>query len=191
MPRLRRATRRLVLRPLTASDYGVWREGRLSLGPRKNPWDLAPRGAKNATRAAFRKTLAANAERRKAGVHYALGVFEKSSGALVGGASVMDVVRGVTHSAYLGYWIHNAHWGKGYGKEAVRALIDVAFRDLKLHRVEAGVQPYNRRSILLARALGLRKEGLKKRMVFLDGAWRDLVMYSATCDEFGFKPPLG
>lgn len=67
------------------------------------------------------------------------------------------------------------------------AIIDIAFRDVKLHRVEAGIEPTNRRSILLARSIGLRKEGLKKRAVFLRGMWNDLVMYSATCEDFGYK----
>jgi ribosomal-protein-alanine N-acetyltransferase len=99
----------------------------------------------------------------------------------------MDVLRGLGQTAYLGYFINNPFWGKGYGKEAARAAIDIAFRDVKLHRIEAGIEPRNRRSIFLARSLGLRKEGLKKRAVFLRGKWNDLIMYSATCEEFGFK----
>ena len=99
----------------------------------------------------------------------------------------MDVLRGVGQSAYLGYFISNRFWGRGFGKEAVLAMIDIAFRDIKLHRIEAGIEPSNRRSILLVRSIGLRKEGLKRRAVFLRGYWNDLVMYSATCEEFGIK----
>ena len=75
-----------------------------------------------------------------------------------------------------------------FHREAVRAAIDIAFHDLKLHRVEAGVEPRNRRSILLARSLGLRKEGLKKRAVQLRAnTWVDLVVYAATSEDFGSK----
>jgi len=67
----------------------------------------------------------------------------------------------------------------------VRALIDIGFRDLRLHRLEAGIEPGNRRSILLARSLGLRKEGLKRRAVFLRDTWVDLGIYAVTCEDVG------
>lgn len=188
MPKhLCRQTRRLVLRPLEPRDYEFWREAELDAPPRRNRWDRGPRSAREATPAEFRSLLRRQATWRKSDSFYILGVFERATGALVGNVSVMNVMRGVTQSAFLGYSIHGAHWGKGYGREAVRALIDVAFRDLKLHRVEAGVEPGNRRSIRLARALGLRKEGLKRRAVYLRGGWVDLIMYGATCEEFGVR----
>lgn len=118
---------------------------------------------------------------------YVLGVFEKASGQQIGFVSVMDVLRGMGQQAYLGYFINNRFWGRGFGKEAVLAMIDIAFRDIGLHRVEAGIEPHNRRSIQLARSIGLRKEGFKKRAVYLDRQWRDLTMYSATCEDFGIK----
>jgi RimJ/RimL family protein N-acetyltransferase len=44
---------------------------------------------------------------------------------------------------------------------------------------------YNRRSILLVRKLELRKEGRNKRAIYINEKWLDLVVFSATCDEFG------
>ena len=99
----------------------------------------------------------------------------------------MDVVRSITQSAYLGYYIHNSHWRKGYGKEAVLGFMNFCFKELSLHRLEAGIEPQNKRSMYLVKSLGLRKEGLKKRMIYLRDNWQDLTIYSATCEDFGIK----
>ncbi|MDE2491105.1 MAG: GNAT family N-acetyltransferase [Elusimicrobia bacterium] len=184
---LRRRTRRLEVRPLAPRDYARWRDAYAGALPKRNAWDGGPRGAAALTRARFRALLAERARRRAADGFYDLAVFRRDTGELVGTVSAMDVLRGLAQSAYLGYSILNRHWRRGYGKEAVRAMLDVAFRDLRLHRVEAGVEPGNRRSIALARSLGLRREGLKRRAVFLRGRWVDLLMYSATCEEFGIR----
>ena len=61
------------------------------------------------------------------------------------------------------------------------------FKDIKLHRIEAGVEPGNRRSIRLAKSLGMRREGLKKRAIFLRGEWRDLLMFTLTSEDLGIK----
>lgn len=187
MPQLTRQTRRLLIRPFRRADFPIWRAGHLAKGPRGNRWDRDGLPEAQATRARFGEYLRQQAKLREADRFYDLGVFSRKTGEWVGTVSIMDPVRSVSQSAFLGYFIHNPHWGQGYGKEAAAAAIDIAFRDLKLHRIEAGVEPTNRRSILLARALGLRKEGLKKRIVFLRGQWCDLIMYSATCEEFGVR----
>jgi [ribosomal protein S5]-alanine N-acetyltransferase len=185
MKRLTRTTKDLVVRPLERRDYAAWKEAFSTMLPPRNDFDHGNRPARELTRGRFNATLVRQKRLRADDRFYSLSVFERGSGRLVGTVSIMDLVRSVSQSAFLGYAIGNRYWGRGYGKQATRAAIDIAFRDLKLHRIEAGVQPKNRRSILLARALGLRKEGLKKRAVFLNGAWRDLVVYGATCDELG------
>ena len=139
------------------------------------------------SKANFQKILKSQKKLRDQDQFFDLAVFEKSSGKMVGTVAVMDVLRGLGQTAYLGYFIHNKFWGRGYGKEATLAMVDIAFRDIRLHRIEAGIEPTNRRSIMLARSIGLRKEGLKKRAIYLRGKWNDLVMYSATCEEFGVK----
>ena len=93
---------------------------------------------------------------------------------------ILDIIRGPSQSAFLGYGLFNRHRGQGFGKEAVNAMIEIAFKDLNLHRIEAGIEPTSRRSILLARSLKLRKEGLKKRAVLLRGQWVDR---DVSCDS--------
>ncbi len=187
MAKLLKKTKRLILRPLETKDFEVWRTANSKKLPSQNKWDDGRLPEKDFTKAKFKALLKEQSDHRKADQYYRLGVFNKKTGALMGTVSAMNVVRGVTHSCYLGYFINNNYWGQGYGKEAALGMIHFCFKEMKLHRVEAGVEPTNRRSIMLAKSLGLRKEGLKKRMIFLRGAWLDCTMYSATCEEFGYK----
>ena len=180
-------TKRLIIRPLEKKDFKVWRESRLNGPEQKNVWDLTRRKPEECTWPFFKKLLQNQNRQRKDDKFYHFTVFERDSGQIVGGVSLMEVSRALSQSAYLGYGIYNSYWGRGYGKEAVSAVINHGFKKLKLHRIEAGIEPINRRSIMLARSLGLRKEGLKKRAIFLRNKWVDLVMYTATCEDFGIK----
>ena len=185
MSEIKKLTKRLCLRPLRPSDYPLWRETYLNLPPKKNKWDYRGRSADSLTRKEFQKTLRLQKRLLKTGERMELAIFHRKTKNLIGIVSAMDIVRGVTHSAYLGYTIYNPHWGQGYGKEAVAAFLQICFRQLKLHRMEAGVEPRNLRSIRLAKGLGLRYEGLKRRMVFLREHWVDLRIYAITCEEYG------
>ncbi|MCM2277591.1 MAG: GNAT family N-acetyltransferase [Oligoflexia bacterium] len=182
-----RKTRRLVVRPLVSSDDLAWKAAYSTMLPKRNAFDPTNRKPRELSVRRFRADLKSRNEGMAADRYYGFGVFHRKSGELVGQVGIMDVQRGISQSAYLGYVIFNRYWNQGFGKEAVRAAVDIAFRDLRLHRVEAGIRPRNRRSILLARSLGFRKEGLKKRAVLMHGEWVDLVMYSATTEDFGIR----
>jgi len=187
MAYLVRKTKRLIIRPLKASDYSQWKISNTTMLPPQNTWDHKNRALEEVTRIRFRKVLSHQMKMRKQDYFFDLGVFEKSSGALIGTVALMNVLRGASQSAFLGYRIHNRYWNRGYGKEAVLAAMEIGFVDLKLHRLEAGVEPPNRRSILLSRSLGFRKEGLKRGMVYLREKWQDLIIYAITCEELGIK----
>ena len=180
---LHRIHKKIEVRPMALSDYDAWVDYYHTLKDPMNKWDSIKLDPSKLTKCEFKSLLKRKEKQLKTDSGYYLSVFEKKSGRRVGAVSAMDVIRSVSQTTFLGYVIHNNFWGLGYGKASALAMIDIIFRDLKLHRVEAGVEPYNRRSIFLAKSIGLRKEGLKKRMVFIRGEWRDLVVYSATCEE--------
>ena len=93
--------------------------------------------------------------------------------AIVGVANLSEIVRGLFQSAYLGFYGSAPYLGQGLMREGVGLLLKHAFLDLKLHRIEANVQPANTRSLALVKALGFRKEGYSPRYLKICGRWRD------------------
>lgn len=87
-------------------------------------------------------------------------------------------------SAMLGYWIDGEHEGQGLVTKASRALTDVAFRDLGMHRVWLSADPENTRSCAVAERLGFRLEGVHRGETFTDGRFRDTAIYSILEDEW-------
>ena len=95
------------------------------------------------------------------------------SGAIAGVINVSEIVRGSFQSAYLGYYAFTPHQGHGVMREGLRLVISHCFNVLKLHRLEANIQPENERSISLVKSLGFRVEGFSPRYLKVCGRWRD------------------
>jgi RimJ/RimL family protein N-acetyltransferase len=74
--------------------------------------------------------------------------------------------------------------GKGYGTEAGRLLLDLAFNYLGLHRVAIGVVGFNKRALKFWRSLGFREEGVQRDGYFHDGGFHDFVMMSVLENEW-------
>lgn len=96
-----------------------------------------------------------------------------SCGELVGYVSVSNIVRRAFQSAQLGYAAFSSHAGRGLMKQGLGAVIDVAFQEMGLHRLEANIQPTNRASLALVRRLGFEREGYSPRYLMVDSDWRD------------------
>jgi [ribosomal protein S5]-alanine N-acetyltransferase len=186
MKDLNRKTKRLQIRVMNIRDFRAWRDAHLRMSSPKNLWDFGSKPLKELTLTKFKKVLLDQKKRRETDSFYDLAVFH-INGNLIGGVSIMEVVRGISQTAFLGYRIYNNFWRLGYGLEAVKAMIEIGFDDIKLHRIEAGIEPGNSRSIKLARSLGMRREGLKKRAIFIRNRWVDLTMYTLTSEDVGRK----
>ncbi|MEP6998199.1 MAG: GNAT family protein [Betaproteobacteria bacterium] len=93
--------------------------------------------------------------------------------ALIGVFNFSEIVRGAFESSYLGYYAFAPHAGQGYMSEGLNLVLALAFGKLKLHRVEANVQPTNRPSVSLVRRAGFTREGFSRRYVKIAGRWRD------------------
>ena len=102
---------------------------------------------------------------------------------IVGVFTISQIVRGAFQSAYLGYYAHQRHAGRGLMREALEQVVDHAFGSLALHRLEANIQPGNQPSIALARGAGFRLEGFSPRYLLIGGQWRDHERYAITADE--------
>ncbi len=187
----KKKTKRLVLRPYRESDFIKWKEA-FSIAPKaKNRWDEGPRPLDELTKSKFKKVLSTQKKNRNDDVFYDFIAFNKKSGDITGFVSLMDISRTVFQNSYLGYGVLSPHWGKGYGKEMVKGVLEIAFKVLKLHRVEAGIEPQNKRSISLAKSIGMRREGLSKRRLFLNKKWLDMAIYAITAEEMGVKSITG
>lgn len=181
---LYKKTKRLILRPLEETDYENWLQAHSCLLPPQNEWDETNWSETELTKAKFKALLKIQKQQRSQDHFYDLGIFHKDDGVLLGSVGLMDISRGVFQNAYLGYRIFNIYWKNGYAQEACIGALDIAFKKLHLHRVEAGIAPTNKRSIKTARAIGLRKEGLSKRRLFVDRKWVDVAIYAITREEF-------
>jgi ribosomal-protein-alanine N-acetyltransferase len=78
----------------------------------------------------------------------------------------------------LGFAMLTQNWGQGYMEEALRAIIDFAFKQWQLHSIEANVNPLNERSVQLLNKLGFRKEGYFKENFWYNGQFLDSAIYS-------------
>jgi RimJ/RimL family protein N-acetyltransferase len=85
--------------------------------------------------------------------------------------------------AEVGYWIGQAHWGKGIATEALRCLSRYAFETFDLVRLQAPVFEWNRASARVAEKAGYKLEGRLRESVFKNGRVADSFMYALLWDE--------
>src|SRR5664279_2221534 len=83
--------------------------------------------------------------------HVGLLVCRREDDAPVGVFNFSEIVRGAFRSAYLGYYGFAELAGRGYMSDGLSLALQVGFRSLRLHRIEANVQPANTPSITLVR----------------------------------------
>jgi [ribosomal protein S5]-alanine N-acetyltransferase len=108
----------------------------------------------------------------------------REDGAICGVLNLSDIRREPLQSANLGYYALVPFAGHGYMTEGIQLILRQAFVRLKLHRIEANVQPDNAASLALIRRSGFREEGYSPRMVRIGGRWRDHVRFAILADEW-------
>lgn len=101
----------------------------------------------------------------------------RTSGALIGAISLLDISRRHA-SAELGYWIGRPYWGQGYCTEAARAVVDYGFRVLGLNRIHASHFTRNPASGRVLQKIGMTHEGHRRQAVERWGVFEDLEEYA-------------
>lgn len=105
------------------------------------------------------------------------------NGQFSGQLTIGNVTHGALRSAWIGYWVASAATGGGVATAALALGMDHAFGPVRLHRLEATVRPENAASRAVLAKVGFREEGLLKRYLDVDGAWRDHLLVAITVDE--------
>jgi ribosomal-protein-alanine N-acetyltransferase len=135
----------------------------------------------------LRETLAAIAEDRRSYERKQLimwGVQLRDSGRVIGSVCIFDW-NPYHRVANLGYAFAKDCWGRGLASDALRALIDFAFRRLELNRLEATTLVVNLRSVALLERLGFQREGTRRqRMLDNDGAFQDSALFGLLSSEW-------
>ena len=117
----------------------------------------------------------------EAGQHRILGTgyqyLIKSSGEILGRINLSGVEKRYYNKATLGYRLGEAHGGKGVGTQAVRLLLNEAFGQLKLWRIEAQVREDNLGSIRVLEKNGFSIFGRAKLGMYFNDAWGDVLHF--------------
>lgn len=118
-------------------------------------------------------------------------MLEEQPGQVVGSVALSNVVRGRLQSGTLSYALDASLQGQGLMREALEAVIALAFDDMRLHRIQANYQSANLRSAGLLQRLGFRIEGEAKDYLYINGAWRDHVLTARCNPDFDASQMIG
>ena len=177
--------KRVVLRPLIPSDWDAWREVRIRCRDWLVKWE--PRAASGhpdptQDRRAYVARCSAREREREMGSGFGFGIFVE--GRFCGEINLNSIQRGPFQNAYIGYWMDEAMAGLSYTPESVVVLMQFAFEELGLHRVQISIIPRNAASRRVVEKLRLRDEGVALRYLEINGTWEDHIRFAMTAEEW-------
>jgi ribosomal-protein-alanine N-acetyltransferase len=173
----------VALRPVRVKDAAVWRDTRVRNAAWLRAWEPT-----NPETPLYRSSLGpyvsmARTMRREARQGLTVPWVVTYGGRFAGQLTVGSIVWGSARSAQVGYWIDEAFAGRGITPTALAMAMDHCFFVIGLHRVEATIRPENHASRRVVEKLGFREEGLRRRSLHIDGAWRDHLSYAMTSED--------
>ena len=169
-------TGRVTLRPVASGDEGEFLDLVHASAALHHPWMSLP-----STPEDFQAYLT----RYQQSGEESLLICLRSTGAIAGLVNITSIIRGRFQSASLSYAAFAPAAGQGYMTEGLDLAIRHAFEQLRLHRLEASIQPANHASVRLVQRVGFRREGYSPDMLFIDGAWRDHERWAITTSMAG------
>ena len=162
----------IALRPLAHADATEFLDVRRVNAAWLAPWDAtAPAGH------ASPRTFAELVDLYEAGI----GMTRDE--VIVGQLTVSSIVLGSFRSCSAGYWIARSSAGLGIMPTALAMAADHCFDTLGLHRIEVNIRPENAASLAVVRKLRFRDEGMRLRMLHIDGDWRDHRSFALTSED--------
>ncbi|HET6651940.1 MAG TPA: GNAT family protein [Nocardioides sp.] len=179
----RGGTERMTLRPYALDDFEAFHDlhSRDDVA-RYLPWET--RDAE-ASRAALQRHQGMRLEKDDDGI--TLAGFDKGSGRLVG--EFVLFLRSVEHrGGEVGYVVHPDFQGRGLATEGARAMLQLAFDTMGLHRVIARIEARNTGSAAVLQRLGMRREALLVDNEWFKGEWSTEADYAILEGEWGSNP---
>lgn len=170
----------ILLRPLRPEDEHEYTTVRALNRHWLSPWDATSPVAATGPRT-FEDLVDLYQEDALAGRMLPLVI--EVEGTLVGQINVSNIVMGSFRSCTVGYWVAQSVAGKGIIPTALALVCDHAMTELGLHRIEVNIRPENGASLAVVRKLGFRDEGLRARMLHIDGDWRDHRSFALTTED--------
>jgi RimJ/RimL family protein N-acetyltransferase len=122
--------------------------------------------------------------RAKSDVRFVVEAIEGTSTKPIGNCGLHEI-HPKNHTANFGIVIgEKDYWGKGYGTEATRLVINYGFQELNLHRISSAAFAFNERSIKLHKKVGFREEGRLRQAMFKNGQYHDEVQFGILREEW-------
>lgn len=103
---------------------------------------------------------------------------------IVGVYNISEIVRGFFQNAYLGFYATIEGVGQGYMRSGLELVLEKAFTEIALHRLEANIQPKNERSIKLIKSMGFRREGYSPKYLKVNDEWQDHERWAMTTEDW-------
>ena len=161
----------MLLRPLDPSDaealFAIFSDPRVMRYWSSAPWISLDQA---------HEMIAKDIEAHRTGSYLRLGIRLQESGDLIGMGTLYQFMP-QCRRAELGYALAGGHWGRGYMREALTAILDYAFDVLDLNRVEADIDPRNSASARALERLGFVKEGHLRERWIVEGEVSDTGFY--------------
>lgn len=170
-------TERLVMRPLREEDYKQWLEGFHNKLPSQNKYDDDKTDMSECTQEAFNDVVQKHQELAIKDEVYVFSLFRKKDNKNIGYVDFSTIMRDEFQWGAIGYRLHNQFWRQGYGKEAVKEALHIAFKSLHFHRIEAHINLDNTASIHLAESVGMKFECIREKFIYEFGGWTDNLIY--------------
>jgi len=95
-----------------------------------------------------------------------------------------NIIRGAFQNAFLGFYAFAPYARKGLMAEGLQLALRYAFSTLRLHRLEANIQPGNIASVALVRRCGFVREGFSRAYWKVAGRWRDHERWALVADDW-------
>jgi len=171
------------LRPVRMRDAAQWSRIRLAERSHLEPWEPTAELEWTVRHAVSSWPTLCSDLRAEARRGRMLPYVIEVDGRFCGQLTIGNVTRGALRSAWIGYWVSREVTGSGVATAALALGLDHCFGPVALHRVEATVRPENVASRRVLAKVGFREEGLLKRYLDVDGAWRDHLLLAVTAEE--------